>query len=90
MARICVRSRDGHNRLGVQLGEERRREPDRLLGRVGIIEGQADSDARAIGIRRRPWGVPRTTRVIGAREAAVDEGGEGREDEEEEEGGGWQ
>ena len=27
-AQICVRSRDGHNRLGVQLGEERRREPD--------------------------------------------------------------
>ena len=32
----------------------------------------------------------RAARVIGAREAAVDEGGEGREKQEEEEGGGWQ
>ena len=55
-----------------------------------MIEGQAGSDARAIRIRRRPWGVPRAARVIGAREAAVNEGGEGRKDKEEEEGGGWQ
>ena len=51
---------------------------------IDNVEGQADSDARAIGIRLRPWGVPRAARVIGAGEAAVDEGGEGREDEEEE------
>ena len=43
--------------------------------------------------------MPRDARVIGAREATVNEGGEGREDEEdkeeeeeeeEDEGGGWQ
>ena len=49
----------------------RRREPDRLLGRVGIVEGQ----------------VPRAARIIGEREADVDEGDDGRE--EEEGGGGW-
>ena len=90
MARIRVRLRDGHNRLGVKLDEERRRELNRLLGRVVIVEGQADSDARAISIRRRPWGEPRAARVISAREIAIDEGNEGREDDEEDEGGGWQ
>ena len=32
---------------------------------IDNVEGQADSEARAIGIRLRPWGVPRTSRVIG-------------------------
>ena len=38
---------------------------------------------------RRKVGVPHAARVIGAREAAVDEGGEGREEKEKEDGG-WQ
>ena len=48
---------------------------------IDNVEGQADSEARAIGIRFWPWGVPRAARVIGAGEAAVDEGVKGREDE---------
>ena len=83
--KFLVRSRNGRNPLGVTLGKERRRETDRLLGRLGIVEGQADGDARAIGIRRRRGGVPRAARVIGAREVAGDEGGKGQE----EEGGRW-
>ena len=51
---------------------------------IDNVEGRADSDARAIGFRLRPWGVLRAARVTGAGEAAFDEGGEGLDDEEEE------